>query len=53
VRPQHHDHRRRLRELIQHFESDAQLHSKMVPCYSLEVATNPRNARQNRPFCFN
>jgi hypothetical protein len=28
VRPQHHDDRRRLGELVQHFESDTNLHSK-------------------------
>ena len=31
VRPQHHDHWRRLREIVQHFESDADLHSKYFP----------------------
>ena len=28
MRAQHHDHRRRLWKIVQHFESDANLHSK-------------------------
>jgi hypothetical protein len=31
VRAQHHDHRRRLREIVQHFEPDTNLHSKYFP----------------------
>ena len=30
MRAQHHDHRRRLREFVEHFETDANLHSKCV-----------------------
>jgi hypothetical protein len=31
VRAQHHDHRCRLREIVQHFESDPNLHPKYFP----------------------
>src|SRR6059058_975667 len=31
MRAEHHDHRCRLRELVQHFESDTQFHSKCFP----------------------
>src|SRR6476661_122214 len=37
---QYHDHRRRLWKIVEHFESDAQLHSKCLSgCSALELAT--------------
>src|SRR6266700_1082279 len=50
VRSEHHDYRRRLREIVEHFESDTNLHSKHSPKYILEMATKPSNTRRRRPY---
>ena len=47
VRTQHHDHRCRLREIVQHFESDADLHSNCLPVCSFQMATKPQDTRRD------
>ena len=42
---QHPDHRRRLGELVVHFESDAKLHSKYIPVYTLRDGYEEYKAR--------